>query len=86
VIASLAGDGIAIALASGIAAAEAAAKGEPAPIFQRGFARRARRPIAIGELLRGSAERPLRREALMRLLRLAPRLPTLAARLTRIGS
>jgi flavin-dependent dehydrogenase len=86
VIASLAGDGIAIALASGMAAAEAVVKGQPAPAFQRGFARRARRPIGIGELLRGSAEHPLRREALMRLLRLAPRLPTLAARLTRIGS
>ena len=43
VIASIAGDGIAIALASGAAAANACLAGESAESFQIGFARRAAR-------------------------------------------
>jgi flavin-dependent dehydrogenase len=86
VIASLAGDGIAIALASGIAAAAEIAAGGNALAYQSAFARRAARPIAIAEGLRWAAEHRRPRAAMMRLLRLVPGLPALAARLTRIGS
>jgi flavin-dependent dehydrogenase len=85
VIASLAGDGIAIALESGIAAAEAIAAGKPAADFQRDWARRARRPIGLAELLRRSAENGVSRQAMMGLLGWFPALAPLAARLTRIG-
>ena len=69
VIASLAGDGIAVALASGAAAAQACLHGDGAGAraYQRDFARRARRPLAVAELLRGMAENPLRRRLMMRL-------------------
>lgn len=85
VIASLAGDGIAIALESGIAAAQAIAGGKPAGQFQRDWARRARRPIGLAEALRRSAENPMARQAMMGLLGWFPSLAPLAARLTRIG-
>jgi menaquinone-9 beta-reductase len=85
VIASLAGDGIAVALASGAAAAQACLHGDGpgARAYQRDFAKRARRPLAIGELLRGMAEHKLRRKLLMGLARV-PGLAKAAARLTRI--
>ena len=88
VIASLAGDGIAIALTSGLAAAEAwlAGGAAAAPDWQRAFARRARRPVAVAERLRAAAENGGQRAALMRLLAGLPMLVPLAARLTRIGS
>jgi menaquinone-9 beta-reductase len=85
VIASLAGDGIAIALESGIAAARAIAGGVPAADFQRTWARRARRPVGLAEVLRRSAENKVAREAMMGLLGWFPSLAPLAARLTRIG-
>lgn len=85
VIASLAGDGIAIALASGRAAAEAIAGGEGAVAFQAAFSARAARPVAIAETLRWAAERRLPRNALMRLLAAFPALSGAAAGLTRIG-
>lgn len=84
VIASLAGDGIAVALASGAAAAQACLRGDGAPAYQRAFAARAKRPIAIAETLRHMAEAPLRRKAMLGLARL-PGLAKLAARLTRVG-
>ena len=56
VIASLAGDGIAIALESGVAAARAIAGGRSAADYQRDWAKRARRPVGIAEALRRSAE------------------------------
>jgi flavin-dependent dehydrogenase len=84
VIASLAGDGIAIALASGAGAAHACLHGDAAPAFQRGFAGRARRPIAIAEMLRHMAEAPVRRRLMLGLARV-PGLAKLAARLTRVG-
>lgn len=86
VIASLAGDGIAIALASGISAATALAQGETAETWQRSFSRRARLPIGIAEALRWAAEHERPRKFMLGLLRAAPLLPALAARLTRIGS
>lgn len=85
VIASLAGDGIAIALESGVAAARAIAAGTSAADFQRGWARRARRPVGLAEVLRRSAEHEAAREAMMGLLGWFPSLAPLAARLTRIG-
>ena len=85
VIASLAGDGIAIALESGIAAARAIVAGTSAPDFQRGWARRARQPVGLAEVLRRSAEHGMSRDAMMGLLGWFPSLAPLAARLTRIG-
>lgn len=85
VIASLAGDGIAIALESGVAAARAIAAGTSAADYQRGWARRARQPVGLAEVLRRSAENPFARQAMMGLAGWFPSLAPLAARLTRIG-
>jgi menaquinone-9 beta-reductase len=85
VIASLAGDGIAIALESGIAAAKALLRGENAPDFQRRWAARSARPLAVGEALRNAAEHAVPRDALMGLIAWFPSLAPIAARLTRIG-
>lgn len=87
VIASLAGDGIAIALTSGLAAAGhyLAGGADAAQPYQRTFARQAARPIAIAERLRRAAERRTPRGALLRLLGALPMLLPAAARLTRIG-
>jgi len=84
VIASIAGDGIAIALASGATAAHACLAGESAEAFQGGFARRAARPVAIAEALRRLAARRGRRKLMMRLADV-PGLARAAARLTRIS-
>jgi flavin-dependent dehydrogenase len=85
VIASLAGDGVAIALESGVAAAEAIAGGRSAAGYQRDWARRARRPVGVAEALRRSAENKASRQAMMGLVGWFPSLAPLAARLTRIG-
>ncbi|MEA3014638.1 MAG: hypothetical protein QOD42_3183 [Sphingomonadales bacterium] len=84
VIASLAGDGIAVALASGMAAAQACLQGDGAEAYQRDFAKRAKRPIGIAETLRHMAEAPLRRRLMLGLAGV-PGLAKAAARLTRIG-
>jgi flavin-dependent dehydrogenase len=84
VIASLAGDGIAIALASGVAAAAACLAGQAPDAFQRRFARRASRPVAVAEGLRRMAAQPAPRRLMMRLAGV-PGLARAAARLTRIG-
>jgi len=84
VIASLAGDGIAIALASGVAAAHGFLAGQSAPGWQREFARRAARPIRIAEALRRLAAKPAGRGLMMGLAAM-PGLARAAARLTRIG-
>ena len=84
VIASLAGDGIAIALASAASAARAFLHGEDAQAWQPAFARRAARSLAVAELLRHMAENPLRRRMMMRLADV-PGVAKAAARLTRIG-
>ena len=86
VIASVVGDGIAIARASGRAAGEALLTGDSADGYQRRFARRARRPLAIAEAARRLAERPASLGVLFPLLRHMPVALTLAARLTRIGT
>lgn len=87
VIPSLAGEGMGIALASGIAAAEALLRGGPeaAPAFQRDLARRTGRPIRTAQAILASAERPRAAPLLAGAVRLAPGLATLVARLTRIG-
>jgi flavin-dependent dehydrogenase len=84
VIASIAGDGIAIALASGAAAANARLAGESAESFQIGFARRAARPVRIAEMLRKLAAQGGRRRLMMGLAGV-PGVAKAAARLTRIG-
>ena len=87
VIASLAGDGIAIALTSGMEASHAFIRGGAgaAEAFQAGFSGRARRPLLIAGLLRSAAESSAARTLLMKATRTAPSLAALAARLTRIG-
>ena len=85
VIASLAGDGIAIALESAAEAAAAILAGRDASDYQARLGRRAAVPLAVAEGLRWAAERPLPRASLMRLVAAAPALPRLAARLTRVG-
>ncbi len=86
VIASLAGDGIAIALSSGVQAAEALLRDGPegAGDFQASFSRRAARPLAIASTLRRASENALSRGPMMALLRALPWLAPIAARLTRI--
>jgi flavin-dependent dehydrogenase len=86
VIASLAGDGVAIALESGMAAAEALLAGRGGPDFQTAFAARAARPLAVAERLRHAAEHGTSRALLMPALRLFPGLARIGARLTRIGN
>ncbi|MCP1469501.1 flavin-dependent dehydrogenase [Sphingobium sp. OAS761] len=58
VIPSLAGEGMAIALASGKAAAQSYLKGVGAPQYQRSFAKRAARPVGVASLLWHIAETP----------------------------
>ena len=86
VIASLAGDGIAIALASGASAAGAMLTGgaEAAPAWQRKWRHECNRPVGLAEALRHCAAASLPRNALMALLQLAPGLATSAAALTRV--
>ena len=85
VIASLAGDGIAMALTSGVAAAEAFLRGKSGDLFQRGWAARSARPLRVAEGLRWAAERPGPRRAAMGVMGAVPGLAALAARLTRIA-
>jgi flavin-dependent dehydrogenase len=87
VIASLAGDGIAIALDSAIAAAHAFLRDGAlaAPGFQAGFARRARRPVALAGLLKQMGETPWIAGPLVGLFGHAPGLVRHAAAMTRIG-
>ncbi len=87
VIASLAGDGIAIALSSGVEAAAAFVRDGPegAQAYQTSFFRRAARALAISSALRSGAENGKARRSMMRLLSLVPFLAPLAARVTRLG-
>jgi flavin-dependent dehydrogenase len=87
VIASLAGDGLGLALSSGSSAAEAMISGgtAAAPIWQRRFRRSIRLPLGLSELLRIAAGRPLSRRAIIALATHVPRLGSLAAASTRVG-
>jgi flavin-dependent dehydrogenase len=88
VIASLVGDGLAIALTSGLASAHAFLGNGPeaAQQWQRRFTRRASRPIAAGELLRRSAASSFARSALMAVARHVPTLGAMLAASTRIAA
>ena len=87
VIASLAGDGVAIALASGRSAADAYLRHGPgaAIAWQRRFAARARRPLALASGIRHLAERPAWHAPMAALIGIAPGSARIAARVTRIG-
>ena len=84
VIPSLAGEGMGIALTSARAAAEAFLADKSAPEYQRAFARRARRPVAVANLVWKLAERSATGQGLARLAGAAPHLAGLAMRLSRI--
>jgi flavin-dependent dehydrogenase len=86
VIASLAGDGIAIALASGQAAVRAWQTGGAgaAPGYQANFGRQTRRPVGIAGLIRGAGENAMLAGPFVSLLRHAPALLRLAASATRV--
>ena len=83
VIASLAGDGIAIAIASGRAAATSWLAGYPPARHATTFAARARRPLAVAGAIRSLAEH--RHRGLLARAAALPGLMALAARLTRIN-
>ncbi len=72
VIPSLAGEGNSIAIASGVAAAQAYLKGEDGQAFQRQFAKRAQRPVRLATALWHAAENPLGAKAALALARFAP--------------
>jgi menaquinone-9 beta-reductase len=87
VIPSLAGEGIGIAVASGIAAARAWTKGgaAAAPAYQQHFARQTLRPVTAARLLWRYGERPGAAALATRTLAAMPFLARIAARMTRIG-
>ena len=87
VIPSLAGEGMGIAIASGIRAANAFLAGgaAAAPHFQSDFARATRRPITLAGLVRDAAERPRLALAALPLLSHISGLIDTIASLTRIG-
>ena len=85
VIPSLAGEGMGIALASGVMAAQAIANGRSAPAFQQALARRTRRPVALARAVLALAERPSGARLLTCLTGLAPGLAHLVARATRVA-
>ena len=84
VIPSLAGEGLGIAVASGVSAAEAVLAGLPAPDWQARFAAQAARPVALSRLLRALAERPGWARPLLPLTRV-PAVVRMLGGATRIG-
>lgn len=87
VIPSLAGEGMGIAIASGIRAADAyiAAGAGVAVAFQERLARDLARPIGLAGWIRAAAERPAVARTLLPLARNVPALIDIVARATRIG-
>ena len=87
VIPSLAGEGMGIALASGVSAAEAFVRGGPeaSAEWQVRFAREIARPIRVARLIAGLGERQPSAGALVAVARLVPSLVDFAARLTRVA-
>jgi flavin-dependent dehydrogenase len=87
VIPSLAGEGMGIAIASGVAAAQAWAEGgtQAASAYQRAFAARTRQPIAVARFLWERGERRWSADLAVRALRLAPGLAGFFAHATRIA-
>jgi flavin-dependent dehydrogenase len=86
VIASIAGDGIAMALESGIAAASSLSRERDARTFQEAFGRRTAKPLMIAQAVKWAAEHGPARAGLMSLVGAFPGLAPLAARFTRIGA
>jgi flavin-dependent dehydrogenase len=88
VIASLAGDGIAIALKSGAMAADHYMRGgaDSAIGFQRNFAKAARRPLQVADGLRALAESSGLASFGIRALGAFPAAARIATRATRIGA
>ncbi|WCM26522.1 FAD-dependent monooxygenase [Sphingomonas sp. QA11] len=86
VIPSLAGEGMGIAIASGMRAARACVRGGAGAAipFQRRLARDLARPIDIAGLIRAAAERPAIARAVLPVARNLPLLIDVVARLTRI--
>lgn len=84
VIPSLAGEGMAIALASGAAAAQAWLAGEDAGAYQRRFAQQARRPVAVASAIWHAAESGLGARGVLAAGGIAPALVRASMRLTRI--
>lgn len=85
VIPSLAGEGMAIALASGIAAGEAIAQGLDAARFQRRLARRAWLPVRVAGAIARAGTGGAGGGLVVGTAALLPGLPALAARLSRMG-
>ena len=87
VIPSIAGEGMGIAIASGIRAANAYRNGgaQASAAFQSGFARATARPIRLAGAIRDLAERPALAATLLPLLAHAPGLIHIMSRATRIG-
>ena len=87
VIPSLAGEGMGIALASGVSAAGAFMRDgiNAAADWQVRFAREIARPIRLASLIAGLGESRASAGALVAVARLAPSLVDLAARLTRVA-
>lgn len=87
VIPSLAGEGMGIAIASGVRAASTYREGgrAAAPTFQRDFARATARPIRLAGLIRDAAERPALAAALVPLLGHVPALMHIMSLATRLG-
>jgi len=86
-IPSLAGEGIGIAIASGMAAADAYASGGAAASvnYQAVFARRTRRPVVSARFLWTQGEKPGVAAVAVPILARFPALAHFAARMTRIG-
>ena len=88
VIPSLAGEGMGIALASGVAAAQAWQRGGAGAsvAWQVRFAREIARPIRVASLIAALGERRASAATLVAVARLAPSLVDWAARLTRVAA
>ncbi|MEQ1687034.1 MAG: FAD-dependent monooxygenase, partial [Sphingopyxis sp.] len=83
-IPSLAGEGMGVALASGILAAQSHLAGGEAAVWQRRFARQAAGPMRLAKAAWAIAETPRMNGAATALLGLAPGLVRVLARLTRV--
>ena len=84
VIPSLAGEGMAIAMESGAAAARAWLAGEEAPRFQAAFAARVERPVRVAKLVWRIAELAPGARLLAGLTRTVPALARATIDLTRV--
>lgn len=85
VIASLAGEGMGIALASGFNAASAYVRGIAPDAWQRQFAQRARRPVGVADALRHLLERPIGAALALRVAGAMPGITQAMARATRLA-